>query len=352
MNEYDVIIIGAGPTGATAAFFVKLFDKSKKVLLIDRLNEKKYDLYHRMCGEGVSNKLIGDLDPLKIDGIIDRIRLTRTFFGNNKIEESANGLIVNRVIMLKSIIEQFQQLGGKYINSNFQSLEIEKEYIKVIIDNETFITKYLIGADGTYSKVRKSINIPDPESGSVVQYIIDKEPEKGILELYYDEKYNGGYKWVFPNGETTKIGFPSSCVKSEKIDGKILQKQSRCIAYGGVDNVVKGNVLLIGDAAGQANPLTKGGIRPGMIAAKWSAEAITKNNPNLYERKWFNSLFSSNLSMYAFERFKKMNNKEIEDYYKPFINCQSDLSYVLKSIYNIKYLKLYIATYIVEEYGW
>ena len=351
-NEYDVIVVGAGPAGATVAFFTKLLDKSKKVLLIDRLDERKYNLYHRMCGEGVNSKIIKELDPLKIDGIIDKIRLTRTLFGNYKIEESADGIIVNRVTMLRSIIEQFQKLGGEYENSNFQKLEIEKNQIKVTINNETLYTNYLVGADGTHSKVRKSCDIPDPEYGSVVQYVIDKDPEKGVLEIYYDEKYDGGYKWIFPNGETTKIGFPSSCINNEKIDGEILQKQSRCIAYGGVDNFIKGNIILIGDAAGQSNPLTKGGIRPGMIAAKWAADAIIKNNPKLYEGKWLNSWFNSSLSMYALERFKKMDNSQIIDCYEPFVNCKSDLSYVLKSLYHIKYLKFHFATYIAELYGW
>ncbi|VVB89561.1 Digeranylgeranylglycerophospholipid reductase [uncultured archaeon] len=352
MDEYDVIVVGAGPAGATAAFFIKYHDKSKRVLLIDKLEGERYNTYHRICGEAIRAITIDELSPLVIDGIVERIYLVREIFGRNKIELPAHGLLVNRVIMLKSIIEQFKRLGGEYKNSRFLGLEVKDDKIIVETNEGMLRTKYLIGADGAHSTVRKMLNIPDPSICFATQYIIDKEPVHGVLEFYFDKNYKSNYKWIFANGNTTKIGVLAGSLNKEEIDGKILQKQSRSIAFGGVRDIVKGNILLVGEAAGQANAFSKGGIRPGMNAGKWAAEAVINANPDLYRRKWSSSKFNSKLSKYMFEKFKQMNTEEISNHMNPFVKYDGAMSYIVAVLFYTKYLKLYYANYIVGDYSW
>jgi flavin-dependent dehydrogenase len=57
------------------------------------------------------------------------------------------------------------------------------------------------------------------------------------------------------------------------------------VGFGGVRNNVHRNILLVGDAACYSNPLTKGGIRPGMISGKMAAEAVINDNPLEYSEK-------------------------------------------------------------------
>lgn len=352
MDEYDVIIVGAGPAGATAAFFLKFYDKSKKVLLIDKLDGEQYNTYHRICGEAVRSVIMDELTPLRIDGIVERIHNVREIWCRNRVEFLADGFIVNRAVMLRSIIEQFMGLGGEYRNSRFLGLETSGDKITVKTNEGTLRTEYLIGADGAHSAVRKSINIPDPDICTGIQYIIDREPKHGILEFYYDEKYKGNYKWVFTNGDTTKIGVVAGTLSKEEINGKILQKQARSIAFGGLRDIVRGNVLLIGDAAGQANAFTKGGIRPGMNAGKWAAEAIIDANPGLYRKKWSDSKFSSKLSAYALERLREMNNEELSNHLNPFTEYQGIMSYIVAALFYTRHLKFYYAQYITGDNGW
>lgn len=352
MDEYDVIVVGAGPAGATAAYFLKLYDKSKRVLLIDKLDGERYNTYHRICGEAIRAITIDELRPLRVDGIVEKIHLVNEFYGETRVKILANGLVVNRVVMIKSIIEQFQELGGEYKNSRFLGMEVKDDKIIIETNEGILHTKYLIGADGAHSTVRKKLNIPDPEICIATQYITDKEPEHGVLNFYFHGKYNGNYKWVFTNGNTTKIGIVGGSLNKEEICGEILQKQSRSIAFGGTRDIVKGNVLLIGEAAGQANAFSKGGIRPGMNAGKWAAEAIINNDLDLYRRKWLNSKFNSKLSKYMLERFKKMNTEEISNHVSPFTRHRGIISYIVAALFYTRYLKLYYANYIVGDYGW
>ena len=78
-----------------------------------------------------------------------------------------------------------------------------------------------------------------------------------------------------------------------------------------MDRYVVGKILLAGDAASQANPLTKGGLRPAMTAGKMAAEAILKEDPMFYEEKWKNSKFYSEVFHKVFRRLEKMGNNDL-----------------------------------------
>jgi flavin-dependent dehydrogenase len=331
---------------------LKFCNKSKRVLLIDKLEGERYNTYHRICGEAIRTVIVDELRPLRIDGIVERIHVVREVLGETKIEMPADGLVVNRVVMLRSIIRQFQELGGEYRTSRFLGHEVKDNKIIIETNEGTLHAKYLIGADGAHSTVRKNLKIPDPSICIATQYLIDKEPVHGVLEFYYNGKYKGNYKWIFTNGNSTKIGVLGASLEREEMDGEILQKQSRSIAFGGTQEIMKGNVLLIGEAAGQTNAFSKGGIRPGMIAGKWAAEAIGNENPDLYRRKWLNSKFSSKLSLYALERFRQMSDEELSNHLNPFVEYHGIMSYIVAFLFYTKYLKLYYANYVIGDYTW
>jgi len=357
-NDYDIVIVGAGPAGLSASFFSKYFDKDNnyRVLLLDRLSKEKYGIYHDMCGGCISQKAFKEIKPIKPKHIIENIYLTREHVINQfKIENKIKGYIINRPKFFYDLMNEFKKMGGNYKSRFVTEIKSEKTIIKVKTSNDEIInTKFLIGADGAYSTIRRKMGFGEINTTPTVQYVIDEEPEHGVLKIFYDEKYQGDYKWIFPNGDTSKVGFPF--LRNIKVDlkGKILKKQSRLIGCGGLKNIVKENVLLIGDAAGQTNPLSKGGIRPGMYAGKIAAESIIKyNNSSRYENEWKKSIFDTNIMNIAFEKLKKMNNDEIIEHLQPFKN--NNLTGFLKVILLKKYWKyfnLYKAYNLERDIGW
>ena len=355
-NKCDVLVVGAGPAGSSAAFFSKFLDdyNKREICLLERLDNQKYLHYHEMCGEGVSEDLFKDISPIKPSYIIERIRKLREYWpGDIEIETSMNGYIIDRPLFLKGIIDQYVKLGGKYIqNSLVDFVEKERETKVKLSDGGIIKTTYLVAADGANSLIRKKLGI-EGRTEPFIQYVMDKEPEHDTLIFEYDEKWEGDYEWEFPHGENTKVGFPFVDHRdSEKIGGKILAKQTRIVGFGGIGNNMHGNILLVGDAACHSNPLTKGGIRAGMVSGKMAAEAIINDNPLEYDKKWKQSDFASPLFLQAFNRLKEMDNRELVRHMEPFRKGVNVFSTIKSLLFYRKYLEIYKAYDLSDKVGW
>jgi digeranylgeranylglycerophospholipid reductase len=350
----DVLVVGAGPAGSSAAFFSKFLDKEDKreVRLIERLENQKYLRYHDMCGEGVSEDLFKDISPIKSSCIIEKIRKVREYWPEDiEIETKMKGYIIDRPRFLNGIVDQYLKLGGKYIQNSLVDFAVNEREIKVKLrDGEFMKTKYLIAADGANSLIHKKLGI-EGKVKPLMQYLVNKESEHDTLIFKFDEKWKGDYKWIFPHGENTKIGFPFAD-RREKIAGEILAKQTRLIGFGDVENNVHGNILLVGDAACHSNPITKGGIRPGMVSGKMAAEAIINGNPLEYDEKWKKSDFASPLFMQAFNRLKGMDNIELARHMKPFKKGVNVFSTIKSLLFYRKYLEIYKAYDLSDKVGW
>ena len=266
-----------------------------------------------------------------------------------------DGFIIDRPKFFRYIRDEFIKMGGELENTRINSILQGKNFIKLKTDDNKIIkTKYVIAADGANSIVRKQLKIGEIYKTLVTQYIVDQESEHGVLKFFYDEKYAGDYKYIFPNGNTTRIGFPLIEGKKFKIDGKIIKKQTRVVGCGGLKKYVYGNILLIGDAAGQTNILSKGGIRPGMYAGKIAAETVVNNNPGQYETNWMKSGFHNENMMKVFKRLKKMDNSEIMEHYEPFKGNKKITGFIKTLILKKykKYNEIYNAYRYLEKYGW
>lgn len=354
VKKIRILVVGAGPGGTSAAYFLKKYDEEEKfsVDLIDRLSSDKYHRYHDMCGEGISKDLLKEISPLQPDGIAEEIHSFQEYWPDDIfIETKMDGFILDRGVFLESIINQFQQEGGTYQTATVTSVEQKKDYVKVKINEEYKKYDYVIGADGPHSLLRKYLGL-NAKTKLFLQYIVEKEPEHGTLKLYYDEKYHGDYLWEFPHENHVKIGFPANASVKPMTKENIVLKQSKYICYGGLKHYVRGNILLVGDAAAQTNAITKGGIRSAMTAGKYAAQALFEGNPLLYENKWKNSDYSSPLFTEAMTQLEEMSNIELAQHMEPFRRGYSVASYLKSIVFYRKYSVLYKAYALSNKVGW
>jgi flavin-dependent dehydrogenase len=356
----SVLVIGAGPGGVSSSYFLKKYDTSNvfDVELVDRIESEKYKLYHDTCGEAVSTSLLDDIQPLRPDGIIGKIKKINEHWPKDiTIVTKMDGLLLDRPKFFKSIISDFEMEGGIFNKKKVNNISQKNGKVKVEFNDGIKSYDYVIAADGANSLVRRKLGLTG-RTQNFLQYIVDKQSSNGVLSFFYDEKYKGDYKWIFPHENKVKIGFPLIPGSPFSLEAKIIRKQARTIGYGGLNQYAVGNILLVGDAACQTNPITKGGIRPAMNAGKKAAMAILSHDPKKYEQEWTKSDFSSPLFLRSFEKLKQMDNKALQHHIEPFVKTHSKKNYqrffekMKFAMTHRQYLEIYKAYDLSNKVGW
>jgi len=341
-KKINVLVVGAGPAGISAAFFLKFFDNSINVKLIERLESKNYKKYHRICGEGISKQAFKELQPIKPKAIIERIKFIEEYYPQNiKLKTKNEGFILNRSKFFLSVIKKFCDLNGVFSCQNLLDFKEKNNRIKAKFSSNSFEEfDYIIAADGANSMIRRKLNIKEPKLKAFIQYIVSKKTKHDTLKFYYDEIYKGDYKYIFPAKKTTKIGFPIIANKNFIKPKKIIEKHSRTIAFGGIKPMVKGKILFVGDAAALTNQITKGGIRAAMVSGKIAAESIVKKLD--YEKEWLKTNYANPLITEVYEFLEKANNNELVKVIQDIIEDKT----------NEMEEKIKFAFKLCELYGW
>ncbi|MBR9707743.1 MAG: NAD(P)/FAD-dependent oxidoreductase, partial [Candidatus Diapherotrites archaeon] len=235
MEHFNVVVVGAGPAGASASFFLKHLsqDKGLKVLLLDRLTKDQYGVYHRICGEAISDYAFKNyLRPLKPESVVEDIHTLQLYSPSFNVKINVKGYVLNRDRFFNSIIDKFVSLGGVFRRNTV--VDITDESSKVVMtlkDGSEISADYVIACDGANSTIRKALGVEAKHVVPLIQYITDHEAKPGVLEFFFREEFQPLYKWIFPNGKSAKVGFPLIAGKNYEVEGKILDTRSRVVCY-------------------------------------------------------------------------------------------------------------------------
>ncbi|MFQ5329766.1 MAG: geranylgeranyl reductase family protein [Thermodesulfobacteriota bacterium] len=299
MSIYDVIVVGMGPGGSTAAR--RLASKGLQVLALDKSRFPRY----KSCGGCVSAKVdtIDDLDfSSVIEGMVSGITFTYKFERPIKVHsDKPIGHNVMRDRFDALLLEQARSRGAEVIEGvRVKGAREEDGIVTVSTDSgETYSGRYLIGADGAGGSIGRDYFGLKPKECAVsmtAEVPIDRVKRRSVNgDLYVDfGSVPYGYSWIFPKKEYLSIGF---AVEAERAKGGVRRFMNELVTshellkgvdlkesvgwsiplyYSSNQSVVKGRAVAIGDAGHLVDPFLGEGIYFAMKSGERAAEVIAR----------------------------------------------------------------------------
>jgi len=321
-NSYDIVIVGAGPAGSSAAKAAA--QKGAKVLLIDRRQRVGVPV---QCAEFVPQWIYrhAHFSPACILQTIDSM-VTHLPDGTS-YEMKSPGYMLDRSIFDKDLVASAVSAGAKIsIETRAVGLSAGGLAVERGSEKETIRSKVFIGADGVHSAIARFVGQPPLKTIVALQYEIVMQKPQNHVDVFFHKDYEEGYAWFFPKGRTANVGmgvtppkttfllnlmdhFLDHLVESKKLsDIEIVSKTGGSIPCETPRKTIFENILLAGDAAGHAHPITGAGIlnaaMAGEIAGRIAAETVAKGDLNYleqYETEW-KEMFGKTLSYGALKR--------------------------------------------------
>ena len=389
---YDVLIIGAGPSGSNAAISYKNLNPNLKVGLID----KSIFPRDKSCGDAIGPGVISALKRFNNQHILDNEPqvVSTTLYGPENIgiqnyipevknKEDSIVYVIPRIDLDNRILNLAKDLDVDVFEGySFVSFEKDLDNKLVVeIKNGDNITKLgakiLVGADGANSRVRKQLNVntnSDWHKAIAIRAYIDSP---NYLEIFKERTLmfeinvsaEKGYAWAFPskgNLLNIGIGVPLNIFKKEKLDINVLlqdfitqltnrgvvvenirDEKSYLLPFASSRPKFRNdiNVALIGDASSMINPMSGEGIFYGMEAGY----LLAKNTYNLIDspellkgiadyEKAFSKRFRKHYLSCALARLLLQSPFMTKRLLKVASNDQNTIDFVVELLFDEAYL--------------
>ncbi|MBP6015678.1 MAG: NAD(P)/FAD-dependent oxidoreductase [Candidatus Promineofilum sp.] len=323
VSEHDVIVVGAGPGGATAA--TALAQQGRDVLLIDRHDFPR----DKICGDAISQGCIRIMNELGMASQIEAAVADSKFhelhgmrlIGPNgdmlhaDFKSGDNGeksYVVPRLYFDALLQQHALDSGAKFLRAEVKEpiLDESGRITGVLARENGEVKAYrapaVIGADGVTSTIMRALR---PEAGqhkdkhravALRAYIEGIELYPHEVEFFLYDDILPGYAWIFPAGENiANIGLGMRLDRFRELKKNLKKMLKDFLEMPAIrERTTKGvdlqnvaiwqlsfgsqkrlqhafdGALLVGDAAGFINPLTGGGIENALISGQLAAETI------------------------------------------------------------------------------
>jgi len=335
MKTYDIVVVGGGPAGCFTAKVAA--ESGARVLILERDPEIGVPV---RCAEAVGEEGLKEFlepDPRwalnRIEGV--------TFFAPDGTRVDLNvegmaGYVLDRRTFDKEVARLAGDAGAEiWTRASALGLVREGKELRIEVDlggrEEEVRAKLVVGADGVESRVGRWAGLrtycPLKDMEVCAQYLMGGiSLDSSRIYMYFGRKLApGGYAWVFPKGEgTANVGvgisgeFARERPPSEYLDAfvdkffpsaYILGSTAGGVpCTGGLRRMVADGILLVGDAAHQANPVSGGGIIPALKAARIAGRVATRavfegdtsaGRLHEYEVEWEEELGRAHRTAYA-----------------------------------------------------
>jgi len=292
MEQWDAIIVGAGPAGCAAAF--DLAAAGRAVLLLDKTEFPR----HKACAGGLTRK---SLRALRYS-VAPVVRETVSAIVVERRSGEAATLASRSAVCSMTVRQELDHFcwqktlaaGAQFARVDaITGVEADRQSVTLRTAQREFRGKFLLGADGVHSRVRQLIYGDRPawfRRGFALEAKV--YPANGhSRDLVFDfGSVRQGYGWVFPKGDHLNVGLGVyNDTGQEKLDRPRLETYVRerfgnaraehvtgqYLGFGAeVAPAAQERIFLVGDAGGFADALTGEGIHGAISSGQAAAAAI------------------------------------------------------------------------------
>jgi digeranylgeranylglycerophospholipid reductase len=339
MEEWDVIVVGGGPAGLSAAKFSA--ELGLKVILLEAHSDIRA---WKPCGEGTSKTTFETAGIEPKPGVVSNELNMKVYAPSGKyVEIPMHGYAINKDLFLLELAKK-AYLAGAEIRVGERVESVLKENGRVCgvktVKGEILRGKIVVGADGYNSVVAKSSGLDNTtELIPTYQYKmvgVELDTHKSG-RIYVGSVAPGGYAWIFPKDEYVanvgigvRPGPPKPYLDKFIKERPEIFKRAKVIGAGGYVVPIGGlakeyigdGVILIGDAAGMVIPFTGAGIHSSIAAgkavSKVIAEALERGDTSRkalssFEREYGGWIKRIKDSLRAMRVFEKLNDNDLNE---------------------------------------
>lgn len=321
LDRYDAVVVGAGPAGSMAAS--ALAKAGLSVLMLEKHREAGIPL---CCAEAVSLKslrLFLEPDPAWVASHINGASLCSPDGTEVSVPWPGVGVVLERKLFDRILAQRAAQAGARMlVNAEAVGLSMDGETARAVAvetkgGRMAVACRLVVGADGieslTGAWAGMDTRLGPGQLHSCAQYLMAgvEGPDDRVRFWVGNQVAPGGYAWAFPKGQgRANVGLGIEASKSggarpdEYLD-RFVRKylpgakaiESMCggtPALGAGHPMVRGNVMLTGDAARLTDSLSGAGIAVAMasgdLAGRLGAEYLKSGDRRIlesYPAKWW-----------------------------------------------------------------
>lgn len=285
----DVLVIGLGPAGASAA--AEAARRGCRVVAVDRRDAPGLPV---QCAEFVP-ALIGLEVETLAPAVRQGIRRMTTFVENDApaVKEQFPGHMLDRAAFDAGLVAKAVEAGAQCVSGAVVK-RITAEGQAEIAEDRVIAARVIVGADGPRSIAGRAIGQCNTALVETRQITVPLRIPQESTDIFLSAEIPGGYGWLFPKVEVAHVGagvdpghrkrlkaiivrLHRDLVASGRVGAEILGLTGGLIPVGGmlkpVGQVQEALVLLAGDAAGLTNPVTGAGIAAAVQSGRLAGQA-------------------------------------------------------------------------------
>lgn len=351
-SDWDVLVIGTGPAGAISSYYAA--EAGANVLMVDKKSIVGVPV---RCGEGLPGPVLDDFGIKHTKEIVsNKCRYLKLVPPKGKemvVEPHLDVCILNRDRLEQHLVERSRRKGAELM---LRTTAVEGERkgdalrtVTLVREGEdeplTVSPRLVIAADGVESRVGRWVgirtNLAPRDLGACAQYLVEHEDiDRDTVEFSFrKDLISDGYAWVFPKGkgranigvgviplkEGTAKDICQTFIRRRFGGGRKAALMVGCVPSSRpVKRSVKGNVMLVGDAARQVMALTGAGVANALIAGRIAgkvAGAVGTGRKGLdhleaYEREWRAALEKKLIKSYDYRRRVTSGEKKLLRFFR------------------------------------